>query len=129
MGLHWPNFVVAIEPAGQIIGCAQIKLHQNDARELASLVVLQAWRRQGVARQLIDYCQQNSGPPLWLMCRANLAPFYRRFGFEVVNAPSHLPSRLRRIRRLASLLERLPFKMEGPAIMRWPSPQERANTG
>jgi predicted N-acetyltransferase YhbS len=60
-------------------------------RELASLVVSPAWRGQGIGGALVRHLQRRTGPPLWLMCRSQLVPFYRRFGFGEVARKREMP--------------------------------------
>jgi N-acetylglutamate synthase-like GNAT family acetyltransferase len=45
-GLHWSRFLVA-DDDGRIVGVAQLRLHSDGARELASLVVKPEYRGQG----------------------------------------------------------------------------------
>ena len=51
LSLHWPRFRVA-EDAGRVVGVAQIKIHGDASRELASLAV--APDRQGGAKMAND---------------------------------------------------------------------------
>ena len=78
--LHWPNFVVA-EWDGQLAGIAQIKPH-TDCREFGSLVVLPAYRKRGIAAQLIEHCLANESKNIYLLCRDNMESFYMRWGFQ-----------------------------------------------
>jgi len=40
MGLDWQHFVVAVHEHGVRIGCAQLKVHKDGSRELASVAVV-----------------------------------------------------------------------------------------
>jgi amino-acid N-acetyltransferase len=101
-GLDWRRFVVAISPAGQVVGCLQHKPHRDGSLELASLVTAPDFREQGIARRLIaDFLEQHE-PPVYLMCRAELTEFYVRFGFQVVPL-AEMPPYFRRIQRLTDL--------------------------
>ncbi|MCI0396490.1 MAG: GNAT family N-acetyltransferase [Chloroflexi bacterium] len=118
-GLAWPRFVMAVDPQGQVIGCAQVKPHRDGSREFASLVVAEAWRGRGVARVLIEHLKAAAGPPLYLMCGSRLVPLYEKFGFREVDQDEPLPAYFHRIRRLASLFVRLKRPAEYLAIMVW----------
>lgn len=103
--LHWPNFVVAVdEAAGQIVGTAQVKAHRDGSRELASIGVASAYRRQGLATRLVQQVLAQETGPLYLTCRNKLGPFYARFGFEPVTEPARLPPYFRRLVRLVGWL-------------------------
>jgi N-acetylglutamate synthase-like GNAT family acetyltransferase len=82
-GLGWERFWVA-EAAGEVVGCGQVKPHKDGSRELASLVVHPAWRGRGLARTLIEHFLEIEEGPLYLTCRADLGPFYQKFGFGTV---------------------------------------------
>jgi len=104
LGLDWPHFVVALDENGVVIGCGQIKPHRDGSWELASIVVAPAWRRQGVARAIIEHLLSNSPRPLWLTCVSPLVPFYARFGFYQVTNPTYMPPYFRWVSRLFRLL-------------------------
>ena len=84
MGLKWPRFLVALNAEGQLIGCGQIKTHRDGSRELASIAVQKAWRRQGIAGTIIQQLLAEETPPVWLTCMDKLIPFYEQFGFVEV---------------------------------------------
>lgn len=84
IGLKWPRFLVAIDENGTLIGCGQIKPHRDGSRELASLAVQKTWRRQGIARAIIQQLLANESQPVWLTCMNRLVPFYEQFGFVEV---------------------------------------------
>ncbi|GJM39975.1 MAG: hypothetical protein DHS20C20_02570 [Ardenticatenaceae bacterium] len=92
MGLKWHRFIVAVdEPCteqsrsnGRLIGCGQIKPHRDGSRELASIAVQKAWRRQGIAGAIIQQLLANETVPIWLTCMDKLVPFYEQFGFAEV---------------------------------------------
>jgi GNAT superfamily N-acetyltransferase len=79
-----------------LLGCAQVRLHADGCRELASLVVIPAARGQGIARALIAQLLGGSPRPLYLRCEESLQPFYEKFGFGVVAVPADIPHSLRR---------------------------------
>lgn len=105
-GLDWKRFVVAVSPEGEVIGCGQIKPHRDGTNELASLVTHPKWRGKGVARALIEHLLASHGGDLYLMCRAELGPFYAKFGFRTLR-PEEMSRYFRRIHRLVGLLDEL----------------------
>jgi N-acetylglutamate synthase-like GNAT family acetyltransferase len=116
-GLDWRRFVVAVTQDGEVIGCGQIKPHWDGSRELASLAVHPDWRGQGVARAIIERLLAAVPGELHLMCRANLGPLYRKFGFRALQ-PVEMPGYFRRISRLARLFERLSGQRVSLLVMR-----------
>lgn len=103
-GLDWRRFLVAVAPGGELLGCGQIKPHRDGSRELASIAVHEQARGQGVARAVIEeLVRQETARPLYLMCRAGLEAFYRKFGFYPI-AFADMPPYFRRISSLARLL-------------------------
>ena len=84
MGLKWQRFLVAVDENGDLIGCGQIKPHRDGSRELASIAVQKAWRRQGIAGAIIQHLLADKQPPVWLTCMDKLVPFYEQFGFVEV---------------------------------------------
>jgi N-acetylglutamate synthase-like GNAT family acetyltransferase len=119
-GLDWRRFLVAVDEEGNLIGCGQVKPHRDGSRELASIAVIPAWRGRGVARALVEQFLNHAGPPLWLTCASPLIPLYRKFGFEEITDPRHMPVYFRRIHRLATLFHRLTRSNVYLAVMRWP---------
>jgi amino-acid N-acetyltransferase len=101
LSLHWPDFLVA-EIDSQIIGIGQVKSHGDGTRELASIAVLPAYQRQGIASAIIQALLAREGRPLFLTCRDRLESFYTPFGFRVL-ARDEMPRYFRRIYRLASV--------------------------
>jgi N-acetylglutamate synthase-like GNAT family acetyltransferase len=119
--LKWQRFVVAVNPVGEVVGCAQVKPHRDGSHELASLVVSPAYRLLGIARLLVEDLIQCHDGDLYLMCRAALGGFYRKFGFDVP-ANEELPPYFSRIARLASHFNRRQKAENGLLIMKRPSP-------
>lgn len=121
IGLAWPRFTVAVDPAGQVIGCGQIKPHAGGVYELASIAVRPAWRRQGVARCIIDHLLSahfTVAPetPLYLTCRSELGSFYTRFGFRPLT-PEEMPPYFRRIYRVIRIANALRLLPRGLLVM------------
>jgi amino-acid N-acetyltransferase len=104
LGLDWRRFVVAVDEEGEIIGCGQLKPHRDGSWELASIVVVPAWRGQGVARVVIEHLLVGNPRPLWLTCVSRLVPFYARFGFSEVTALADMPPYFRWVSRLFRFL-------------------------
>ena len=117
MDLDWRRFVVALDPESQVIACGQVKQHRDGSRELASLVVNRAHRGQGLARTLIEKLVDDNPPPLYLMCRSGLGPFYEKFGFLAV-AYDDMPRYFQRISKLAGLADLLSHGGETLLVMR-----------
>jgi len=75
-----------------IIGIGQVKTHWDGSAELASLVVAEAYRGQGIGgtivQQLVSqYFAQPTSSPLYLFCLSTLETYYQRFGFRRVARP------------------------------------------
>ena len=118
LGINWRRFVLAVDEAGAIVGCAQVKPHGDGTRELASLVVVPSWRGRGVSRRLIETLQADAGPPLYLTCRSGLTEFYARFGFRPLE-DQELTTYYRRLKRLVRGFIWLTRSREGLAVMLW----------
>lgn len=72
---------------------------------LSGLLVAPDWRRQQVARRLIDEASEQVEGFIWLFCHPDLQGFYERLGFTVDEAlPAVLAERLARYRRSKPLL-------------------------
>lgn len=119
LGIHWRRFTVAVDEQGLLVGCGQIKQHADGSRELASIAVVESWRGQGVAATIIRHLMRSEQPPLWLICRPGLVPFYERFGFRRIELGGAMPPYFRRILRLSRILIRARAQSAGPAIMTW----------
>jgi N-acetylglutamate synthase-like GNAT family acetyltransferase len=121
MGLKWPRFLVAVAENGELIGCGQIKPHRDGSRELASIAVQKAWRRQGIAAEIIQRLLADEPPPVWLTCIDRLVPFYEQFGFvEVKDGDGRsLPRTYRFIRTVFKPVQKLSRIPGYLAIMVW----------
>ncbi|MBU2610321.1 MAG: GNAT family N-acetyltransferase [Chloroflexi bacterium] len=100
--LDWRRFIVAVAPNGELIGCGQVKPHADGTRELASLAVRPAHRQRGVAGAIIEQLLAENQPPLYLICRNGLGPFYERFGFRAV-LQAEMPPYFMRLMRAARM--------------------------
>jgi N-acetylglutamate synthase-like GNAT family acetyltransferase len=103
LNLQWPRFRVA-EDAGRVIGVAQIKIHGDASRELASLAVAPDRQGEGIGGALIEHLltQPEGQPPLFLMCAHPLEGYYTRFGFRRVER-GEMPPYFRRLTRVAAV--------------------------
>ena len=102
-GLDWRRFLIAVDSAGRLVGCGQLKPHGPGVIELASIAVDESYRGQGVARRLIDRLVAEAPRPLYLTCRSGLGPFYERWGFRELN-PGEMPAYFRRLARVMSVV-------------------------
>jgi N-acetylglutamate synthase-like GNAT family acetyltransferase len=116
-GLDWRRFILAVDEADQMVGCAQVKPHGDGTRELASLAIQPEWRGQGLARLLIEHLLEHNPPPLYLTCRSRLTPLYEKFGFKMLSQ-TELPPYFKRIARLAGLFGRGLDSQDGLRVMR-----------
>jgi N-acetylglutamate synthase-like GNAT family acetyltransferase len=103
MSLDWRRFIVAVDDAGRLLGCGQLKPHGKDVIELASLAVQPDQRRGGIARAIIEALLGRAGRPLYLICAAELGPFYEKWGFRSL-APDEMPAYFRRLAQIAGVL-------------------------
>ena len=127
IGLKWPRFLVAVDGNGRLIGCGQIKPHRDGSRELASIAVQKAYRRQGIAGEIIQRLLANEQPPVWLTCMNKLVPFYKQFGFvEVKNGDGRsLPRYFRLARALFKPIQKLSHIPGYLAVMVWPNETQK----
>lgn len=121
LSLQWRRFIVAVDAAGTMIGCGQIKPHKDQSYELASIAVKRPYRNQGVAKAIIKHLMEQQGPPLWLTCRSGLVDFYEPFGFQHITDLAEMPSYYRRVSRLFNLYKLFvrEDRNEELAIMVW----------
>lgn len=107
--VSWQQFWV-IESNRRLVACGQLRSFSG-AQELGSLVVLPAWRGQGLGTYLVEHLIKQATQPLYLECLGRrLARFYSRFGFVPVSW-GKLPRSLKikfGLSSLASTLFRLP---------------------
>jgi N-acetylglutamate synthase-like GNAT family acetyltransferase len=116
-GLDWRRFFIAVNPAGELVGCGQVKPHRDGSRELASIAVVPQMRGNGVARVIIERLLAEHTGVLYLTCRAHLGPFYSKFGFRIAKQ-RETPRYFRTLQRFAGALQRLGIMDESLLIMK-----------
>ena len=119
LGISWRAFDIVEGARGQVLGCGQIKHHREGSKELASLYIAPEFRGQGIAAALIRQLQSKARSDLWLTCRSDLIPFYKRFEFTEVGDPTQMPRYFRRVWQLFRLFTRLVGGGEHLAVMHW----------
>ena len=86
------DFVVAVDHAGQLAGCARLKQY-DDGVELSSVAVHLAYRGQGVGTSIIvALLRRPRTACVHLMCEPAEVPYFARFGFVVQPRESMPPS-------------------------------------
>ena len=116
MSLDWRRFLIAVDSSGNLLGCGQLKPHGKEVLELASIAVQPAYRKQGIARAVIEQLLLNAPQPLYLVCRKRLGPFYEKWGFHPL-APDHMPAYFRRLSRLAAMFSAVTPDGDGMLVM------------
>jgi N-acetylglutamate synthase-like GNAT family acetyltransferase len=122
-GIDWHRFLVATDPQGALLGCAQIKPHRDGSFELASVAVRPEFRRQGIAGALIRKLLESHAGELYLICRSALGSFYETFGFQAIGV-DEMPPYFKRINHLARWVKKLEQNGEGLLVMRRYAPLE-----
>jgi N-acetylglutamate synthase-like GNAT family acetyltransferase len=117
LGLDWRRFIIAVDPAGHLIACGQVKPHQDGSKELASIAVIAEQRRHGIASLIIDHLIRSHPGPLFLTCRDKLETFYSRFGFRKL-ALEEMPPYFRRVARMAHIARALKLVSEDLLVMK-----------
>lgn len=93
--LKWQHFLVA-EHNETIVSIGQVKPYPG-CNELGSLVTLPDYRGRGIARRIIAELEAREGYPMYLLCLAEMRPYYAQFGYEVIrwiDAPAVLKLKL-----------------------------------
>jgi N-acetylglutamate synthase-like GNAT family acetyltransferase len=116
-GIRWSRFLIAVDANNHLLGCGQVKVHRDGSSELASIAVIPAGRRQGLASALIERLVATHAQPLYLTCRSHLGEFYERFGFQVIQPPE-MPAYFRRVYGLVNLFARCPRARPDLLVMR-----------
>ena len=101
-GLHWSRFLVG-DDDGRIVGVAQVRLHSDGARELASLVGKPEYRGQGLAGHLIDGLVSSDHGRMHMLVDRPFADYFQRWGFHPTN-PRSLPGSMSRQYRIGRVV-------------------------
>ena len=104
-GLYWESFVVA-ESDGRPVGIAQVRLHQDGTKELASLMVEPAERSHGIATRMVDALLAEETSPVYVLLDRRYADHFARWGFSQVE-PADLPRSISRNYRIGRLVTTL----------------------
>ena len=84
IGIDWRRFVLAVDEKG-IAGAVQLRLHDDDSRELGSLVVREDARGRGIAARLIDALLAPVTTRVCMITGARFAHHYVRWGFRRID--------------------------------------------
>lgn len=117
MGLKWQRFLIAVDEMNVLIGCGQVKSHRDGSKELASIAVKEPWRRQGIARAIIEELHEHHCCPIWLTCLSELRPFYAACGFVEMTNLDSMPPYFRRIKRFGRIFRTLTRQENSLAVM------------
>lgn len=115
MSLDWRRFIVAVDPQDRVIATGQIKPHQGNILELASIAVTPEHRGEGIARAIIEHLLKDSPRPLYLTCRSRLEPLYAKFGFRPISH-EEMPRYYQRISRLAGIFQKVARLGDGDGL-------------
>ena len=80
--LNWQHFLIA-EVEGEVAGIGQIKEYPG-CQELGSLIVKEAYRKQGIGEALINALETKAGRPLYLLCDDYMEAYYQRFHYHSI---------------------------------------------
>jgi N-acetylglutamate synthase-like GNAT family acetyltransferase len=85
LDLDWRRFMLAVDASG-LVGAAQLRWHDDDSRELGSLVVRADARGRGIAGRLIDALLARAATRVCMITGAAFAGHYARWGFRRIEA-------------------------------------------
>lgn len=92
-GLHWSNFVVAVDGT-ELVGAAQIRKHKDGSLELGSLVVARNRRGRGVAVRVINMLLASEPRGIFAITGQARTAAVARWGFQPVK-PRQAPFAIR----------------------------------
>ena len=101
-GLQWQSFVVG-EADGRPVGVAQVRLHQDGTKELASLVVDPSERGRGIATGMVDSLLAEETSPVYVLLDRRYVDHFARWGFSQVE-PTDLPRSISRNYRIGQVV-------------------------
>ncbi len=103
--LDWHRFLVA-DDGGEVVACAQIRVHKQGTRELASVAVRESRRGEGIGRRISEATiAREPVRPLFLYAESANVPYWSKFAFVEVD-DDELPADLRRAIRATRRLIR-----------------------
>jgi amino-acid N-acetyltransferase len=118
LDLNWRRFILAVDPANDILGCGQLKPHSDGSIELASIAVKENYRGVGIGKKIIEYLISTSPTEtLYLTCRAGLGGYYEKFGFINLSF-EEMPRYFRRVYRVFIFLKKARLLHENLLVMR-----------
>ena len=117
VGLDWKRFVIAVNQKDEMLGCGQIKPHNQGVLELASIAVYPEQQGKGIGSAIIAHLLKDSPRPLYLMCESSNGPLYEKFGFHAISY-EEMPRYFQRISKLAGLVTTLAKREERLLIMK-----------
>jgi len=81
-----PEFLVAVDDAGQVIGCGALHVMWEDLGEVRTLLVADEWIHRGVGRAIVEGLERNARELglSRLFCLTFEVDFFRRRGFEPI---------------------------------------------
>jgi len=89
------QFIVA-KDLEKIVGCIRTIQVESDCKEMASLVVLPEYRKQGIGSTLVDLIlKKDLSRPLYLVCHREKIPLYTPHAFHEVGVQK-IPETLQR---------------------------------
>ena len=81
------NQLVVAKEGNDIVGCVRIKELSLDCLELASLGVVENYRRQGIGIALVKaVLRLDERRPVYLLCFRDNETFYNKCGFKLTNS-------------------------------------------
>jgi amino-acid N-acetyltransferase len=88
-----PEFLVAVDARGQVIGCGAVHVLWEDLGEVRTLAVDRAWRGRGVGHAVLaELLAQGRALGLSrLFCLTFEVDFFTRHGFEVIDGTPVVP--------------------------------------
>ena len=96
--IHVSDFLIA-KDGEKVVGCVRIKVLPEGVFKLASLGVLDAYREQGIGRNLLKkLLESDSRRPIYVICIPERKAFYEHNGFvriEVADLPQILREHVR----------------------------------
>ena len=100
LDLDWRRFLVA-DDHGEVVACAQVRVHRGGTRELASVAVASSHRGRGLGRAIAQAAiAREPVRPLYLYTKSRIEAFWTRFDFRPVEGGA-IPHDLRASLRIA----------------------------